>query len=110
MRIAPDPVVPCPDALLLRVYAREPISCALHRLTNDLPRRVSQHKRADPAGHTTRYRITMLVYFETFEDAGTAIRREKQMKRWPRVRKARLIERHNPDWRDLSRDWPGTDL
>ena len=61
-------------------------------VTNDLARRVHEHKRSLIAGFTSTYRITRLVYFEEFADVGDAIAREKQIKGWVRARKIRLIE------------------
>ena len=74
-------------------------------ITNDLLRRIYEHKRGAVQGFTQTYRINRLVYFATTSDVHAAIRREKQLKRWPRARKYRLIEAHNPEWRDLSIDW-----
>jgi putative endonuclease len=74
-------------------------------VTNDLRRRVWEHKSGIIQGHTSDYRIIRLVYFEQTGDAATAITREKQLKRWPRWRKERLIEGQNAGWLDLSVDW-----
>ena len=74
-------------------------------VTNDLRRRVWQHKEGDVPGFTSRYRATNLVYFEQTRDVRAAIAREKQLKRWPRRRKERLIEEHNSGWLDVSAEW-----
>ena len=74
-------------------------------VTNDLRRRMIEHRLGVNPGFTKQYRTTSLVYFETCEDTRAAIAREKQFKRWPRWRKVRLIEADNPGWRDLSADW-----
>ena len=74
-------------------------------VTNDLRRRVFEHRRADRVAFTARYRITNLVYFEHTTNVGAAIAREKQLKRWPRWRKERLIEAKNAGWIDLSVGW-----
>ena len=74
-------------------------------VTRDLHRRVWQHKEGLVEGFTTRYRVTRLVYFEQVADVHAAITREKQLKRWPRWRKDRLIEAENLGWLDLSVDW-----
>ena len=74
-------------------------------VTNSLLRRVHQHKSESCISFTARYHVVRLVYFQAYADVRTAITREKQIKRWTRRRKYRLIERHNPDWRDLSLDW-----
>ena len=70
-------------------------------VTNDLVRRTNQHKRG-MASFTSRYRVTRLVYFETFVDIRDAIAREKEIKGWVRMRKTRLIDSRNPTWEDLS--------
>jgi len=74
-------------------------------VTNDLRRRMQQHKCSVFPGFTRDHRVTTLVYFESTADVRVALAREKQLKRWPRRRKERLIEAGNPDWRDLSVDW-----
>ncbi|HEV2749998.1 MAG TPA: GIY-YIG nuclease family protein [Gemmatimonadales bacterium] len=71
-------------------------------VTNDLARRVIEHKRGLNAGFTSRYRVTRLVYFEEFADIRDAIAREKQLKGWKRSRKIGLIERRNPTWEELA--------
>ena len=71
-------------------------------VTNDLARRMLEHVHGMTDGFTTKYRITRLVHFEVFADAATAIRREKQLKSWPRARKLALIERSNAGWLDLA--------
>ena len=79
--------------------------CIYIGITNDLVRRLVQHKRGLLAGYTKQYHVTHLVYFESCGDVITAITREKQLKRWPRWRKERLIAQANPPWADLSADW-----
>ena len=74
-------------------------------VTNDLARRVNEHKRGLTRGFTSRYRITRLVYFEEFGDVRDAIAREKQLKGWVRARKVRLIEQKNPTWKDVADTW-----
>ena len=75
-------------------------------VTNDLSRRVYQHKtKAYPESFTARYNIDRLVYFEVFGDILDAIGREKQIKGWRRSKKVALIEAENPRWKDLSLDW-----
>ena len=73
-------------------------------VTNDLVRRVAEHKLKLTKGFTKKYDVNMLVYFEQFEDAENAIRREKQLKKYNRAWKIRLIEELNPNWDDL---YPG---
>jgi putative endonuclease len=70
-------------------------------VTNDLRRRVSEHKMKLIPGFTKQYNVDKLVYFEWFEDAPNAIAREKQIKAGSREKKIALIERSNPEWRDL---------
>jgi putative endonuclease len=74
-------------------------------VTNNLSRRVWEHKHKSTKGFTSRYRIEKLVYFETFGDIRDAIAREKQIKGWTRARKMALIEAANPTWKDLSERW-----
>ena len=75
-------------------------------VTSELEERIWQHKNgAFPGSFTDRYNIKDLVYFEKFGDMPSAIAREKQLKRWSRIKKIRLIVASNPDWRDLSDDW-----
>ncbi len=70
-------------------------------VTNDLERRVAEHK-SGAGSFTSRYRVTRLVYFEEFGDINEAITREKQIKGLLRVKKFALVESMNPAWRDLS--------
>jgi putative endonuclease len=71
-------------------------------VTNDLLRRVDEHKQKCVEGHSKKYGIDQLVYFEQTDDDRSAIVREKQLKGWRRSKKIALIERDNPDWVDLS--------
>ena len=70
-------------------------------VTNDLIRRVHEHKEKFVPGFTQRYNIDKLVYFEETEDVESAILREKVLKGWLRRRKVDLIESRNPEWNDL---------
>jgi putative endonuclease len=70
-------------------------------VTNDLVRRVYQHKTKAIPGFTSRYGVDRLVWFESYDDPTTAITREKELKKWRRAWKIRLIEESNPNWRDL---------
>ena len=70
-------------------------------VTNDLVRRVWQHRNGQTDGFTARYRCSKLVLYEIFRDPYSAIAREKQIKAGRRRRKVELIEQMNPDWRDL---------
>jgi len=71
-------------------------------VTNDLERRISQHKRGLVPGFTKHYRIHRLVYYEEFGDVRAAIEREKQVKHWNRQKRLALIEAQNPTWKDLT--------
>jgi len=71
-------------------------------ITNNIRRRVWQHKTGLVEGFTHRYKIDTLVYVESFGDVFSAITWEKQIKRWKRDKKLRLIAQNNPDWHDLS--------
>jgi putative endonuclease len=70
-------------------------------VTSDLIKRVHEHKNNLVEGFTKKYNIHNLVYFETTEDINSAIVREKQIKKWKRAWKIELIEKNNPEWRDL---------
>lgn len=70
-------------------------------MTNDLIRRVGEHKLKLVESFTEKYGVVKLVYFEVFDDPENAIRREKRLKKWNRAWKIRLIEENNPDWDDL---------
>ena len=74
-------------------------------VTNDLERRVYEHKQKLVAGFTAKYNIDRLVYYEATEDVNSAIYREKQIKGWLRAKKIALIESMNPKWTDLSARW-----
>ena len=74
-------------------------------VTNNLYRRVYEHKEKLVPGFTKRYNIDYLVYVESTNDVIAAITREKQIKGWTRAKKISLIESSNPEWRDLSLDW-----
>ena len=75
-------------------------------VTNDLERRLYEHRHQLADGFTKRYNVHKLVYYETTEDIRSAIAREKQLKSWQRMKKNALIEGVNPAWRDLSEDLP----
>ena len=73
-------------------------------VTNDLERRIAEHRQKLVPGFTTRYDVKRLVHFEEFDRIADAISREKQLKGWVRAKKIRLIEELNPEWNDLSSD------
>jgi putative endonuclease len=74
-------------------------------VTNNLTRRVREHKAGIGSGFTTKYKLDLLVYFERFEDVRNAIEREKRIKGWLRIKKIALIVSMNPSWEDLSEEW-----
>jgi putative endonuclease len=74
-------------------------------VTNNLIRRVREHKEGGASEFTTRYKLDRLVYFERFEDIRNAIEREREIKGWLRIKKIALIVSANPTWGDLSKKW-----
>ncbi len=70
-------------------------------ITNDLVKRVYEHKNNLIEGFTKKYFVHVLVYYEIAEDVNSAILREKQLKKWKRSWKLKLIEKFNPEWKDL---------
>lgn len=83
------------------------ITASLHNrvlyigVTSDLTKRIWEHKNKVVKGFSDRYNVDRLVYFEIFDDAQNAIKREKNMKEWKRQWKTDLIEKENPEWNDL---------
>lgn len=74
-------------------------------VTNDLMRRVTEHKSGEVEGFTKKYGCVKLVYYEHFPDIRAAIEREKQLKKWRREKKEWLIRSMNPGWVDLTLEW-----
>ncbi len=74
-------------------------------VTNNLERRISEHKQGLNKGFSKRYNLDKLIYFETYQYINDAIKREKNMKKWKREWKIDLIKNDNPKWEDLSKDW-----
>lgn len=70
-------------------------------VTNDLARRVYEHREGLVKGFTSRYGLKSIVYYEVFDSVSLAIQRETSLKRWPRRWKLALIEKSNPQWKDL---------
>ena len=83
------------------ILASRPGGAIYIGVTRDLVRRVYEHKSGAVPGHTKRYGIDKLIYFEQYSAVYDAIQREKNMKHWPRAFKTRLIAQSNPTWRDL---------
>ncbi|OZC01559.1 GIY-YIG nuclease family protein [Rubricoccus marinus] len=71
-------------------------------VTNNIERRLNEHREGAPGSFTARYRARRLVHLEEYPNARDAIAREKQIKAWRREKKRALIEAENPEWRDLA--------
>ncbi|MGB9105717.1 MAG: GIY-YIG nuclease family protein [Terriglobales bacterium] len=74
-------------------------------VTDNMDRRMSEHLDFLNDSYTARYHLTRLVYYEEFGNVREAIRREKEIKTWSRVKKIALVNTKNPKWDDLARDW-----
>jgi putative endonuclease len=74
-------------------------------VTNDLERRLYEHKNKLVKGFTEKYNLNKLVYFEETQDVTAAIGREKEIKKWRREKKDQLVNRMNPTWKDLNSEW-----
>ena len=83
------------------ILASKPRGTLYVGMTNDLVRRVAEHRDGIVPGFTKTHGVKMLVYFEEHESVLEAIKREKQVKRWVRSWKIELIREKNPEWRDL---------
>jgi putative endonuclease len=70
-------------------------------VTNDLTRRMHEHRKLRPGSYVARHRIVHLVYYEMAPDCRGAVMREKEIKRWRRMQRLELVESFNPEWRDL---------
>ncbi len=84
------------------ILASRPNGTLYIGVTSALARRIEQHRRGSVDGFTRRYSVHRLVYVERYDDILDAIAREKQLKKWNRAWKIRLIGGNNPSWRDLS--------
>ncbi len=76
-------------------------------MTNDLERRMYEHKNKLIPGFASKYNLNWLVYYDVTSDVNAAIAREKQIKGWLRSKKFALVESMNPTWQDLASDWYG---
>jgi putative endonuclease len=85
------------------ILASRPRGTLYVGVTNDLVRRVYEHRNDVIGGFTAQHEVHRLVYYEVYDDVYEAITREKRLKRWRRSWKIELIEKHNEDWTDL---WP----
>jgi putative endonuclease len=74
-------------------------------MTNDLERRLYEHKNEQAKGFTAKYNVNKLVYYEATNDVNVALRREKEIKKWRRDKKNALVSEMNPTWQDLSKMW-----
>ena len=74
-------------------------------VTNDLVRRLYEHRQKLASGFTSKYNLTKLLYYESTNDVGVALTREKELKKWRREKKVALILSANPEWQDLAEDW-----
>ena len=86
------------------ILASKPRGVLYIGFTGNLAARTFQHKEGVLEGFTKRYFVKRLVYFEVFSDPTAGIQREKQLKKWNRDWKIQLIEKHNPEWKDLYND------
>ena len=89
------------DAAWVYILASQKNGTLYVGVTSNLPARVWQHKHEQVEGFTSKYDVKLLVYFEQHNRMLDAIAREKQVKKWNRAWKLRLIESANPEWRDL---------
>jgi putative endonuclease len=87
------------------IMASRPWGTLYIGMTNDLLRRVFEHKEGLADGFTKKYAVRALVYFEEWATASEAIHREKRLKKWRRTWKVTLIRTANPDWIDIAADW-----
>ncbi len=87
-------------------FMENPVNTVLYRgMTNNLERRVWEHKAKKIDGFTKKYNCVKLVYYEQTDNVSVAISREKQLKNWKRKWKNNLIKEKNPSWKDLAIDW-----
>lgn len=87
------------------IMTNKPYGTLYIGFTSDLTRRIIVHKKKSIKGFTSKYNLTMLVYFEEHESSFDAFQRERQIKKWKREWKIELIESLNPEWKDLAFDW-----
>ena len=92
------------ESFYVYILASKPNGTLYVGVTNDLARRVGEHKSKAVPGFTRRYKVDKLVYFEPYDSIIQAREAEHKLKRWRRVWKLNLIEKMNPQWRDLTTD------
>ena len=90
---------------MVYILCNEPHGTLYIGVTSDLLARMEQHKRGDGSGFVKKYGVRRLVYFEEFLLYADAVRRETSLKRWSRAWKVALIEKVNPEWKDLTGSW-----
>jgi putative endonuclease len=93
--------MPSPKNYYVYILASKKLGTLYIDVTSDLVKRVYEHKKNLVEGFTQKYNIHDLIYFETTQSIESAIAREKQLKKWNRKWKLELIEKHNPEWKDL---------
>jgi len=98
---SPDDIMPTRRPLWVYILASR-TRVLYAGVTNDMERRLAEHREGKPGSFAARYQAYRLVHLEEFSSARDAIAREKQIKAWRPEKKRRLIERANPEWRDLS--------
>ncbi|WP_085997577.1 GIY-YIG nuclease family protein [Polymorphum gilvum] len=86
------------------IMASKPFQTLYVGVTSDLPRRIYEHREGLVEGFTEKYSVKSLVWYEEYPGVRDAIEKEKQIKRWRRQWKFELIEKANPEWRDLYQD------
>ena len=87
------------------IITNKPYGVLYIGFTNELERRIFEHKNQIYDGFSARYNLKKLVYYEDFKSSYKAFLRERQLKKWKRKWKIKLIDEFNPDWKDLSEDW-----
>jgi putative endonuclease len=98
---SPESITPVEAAMFVYLLASRKHGTLYVGVTNDLVRRVSEHRTQIRPGFTARYSVHNLVWYEHYDDATNAITREKELKKWRREWKVNLIEHSNPEWIDL---------
>ena len=87
------------------ILSNKPSGVLYIGLTNELERRLNEHKNKILKGFTYKYNVDKLVYFEEFDTYEEAFTRERRLKKWNRDWKIELIEKENPNWEDISAEW-----
>lgn len=90
---------------IVYILTNKPYGTLYIGFTNDIARRMREHKSGATKGFTYKYNLTKLVYFEIHKTNSDAFIRERQIKKWKRAWKIELIENQNPEWKDLAEDW-----